>query len=76
MRLPPRLLLSRARSGFSASLLLAPMTLVGFTALSVEISTKRAAPIAAATRAAFMVPKTLVRNASISLSDSISGTCL
>ena len=59
-----------------AERLLAPITLVGLTALSVEINTNRAAPTEPAIRAQFSVPRTLVRNASISLSDSIRGTCL
>ena len=60
----------------SARRLVAPITLVGFTALSVDTSTKRAAPTSPATRAACSVPSTLVRSASISLCASISGTCL
>ena len=52
------------------------MTLVGFTALSVEIITKRAAPASPAARAALSVPSALVRMASSAFTPSISGTCL
>ena len=53
----------------------APMTFVGFTALSVEIRTKRFTPASAAARAVFSVPMTLFLIASFGLT-SISGTCL
>ena len=51
------------------------MMLVGFTALSVEISTKRFTPWAAADWAMLYVPNTLFLMASLGLS-SIRGTCL
>ena len=52
------------------------MTLVGFTALSVLMSTKRATPASAAASAAFQVPRVLLRSAAKALGPSISGTCL
>ena len=60
----------------SARRLLAPMMLVGLTALSVDTSTNRRAPHSPATRATLSVPSTLVRSASTSLLSSMSGTCL
>ncbi len=60
----------------SASRLLAPMTLVGFTALSVEIITNLSTPLACAAAATIWVPSTLLRTASQALVVSISGTCL
>ena len=53
----------------------APITFVGFTALSVDIRIKRFAPYLSATLAVFKVPKTLFFTASFGES-SISGTCL
>ena len=53
----------------------APIILVGFTALSVEISTNRFAPYWFAAFAVLYVPNTLFLMASQGLS-SISGTCL
>ena len=55
--------------------LLAPMMLVGFTALSVEIITNLRQPFMAAAEAVFQVPNTLFLMASLGLV-SISGTCL
>ena len=52
------------------------MTLVGFTALSVETSTNLRAPARCAARATAMVESTLLRTASKAFSSSISGTCL
>ena len=51
------------------------MTLVGFTALSVEIITKRVDAAAAAGSARHRVPSTLFFTASHGFS-SMSGTCL
>ena len=59
----------------SAMRLLAPMVLVGRTALSVEIKTKVATPHSCAARAQASVPKTLLRMPSIVLS-ATKGTCL
>jgi hypothetical protein len=59
----------------SAARLVAPMTLVGFTALSVEMKVKAFTPSEAAIMAQRRAPSTLVRMASFGLS-SISGTCL
>ena len=53
----------------------APIILVGLTALSVEICTKTFAPNLSAQRATFNVPKTLFFTASFGLV-SINGTCL
>ena len=53
----------------------APMMLVGFTALSVEISTKRLVPYLSAAFAVLYVPNTLFLIASLGLS-SMRGTCL
>ena len=55
--------------------LLAPMTLVGRTALSVETSTKLATPLSIAARATFNVPSTLLATPSQGLCSTI-GTCL
>ena len=55
--------------------LVAPMTLVGRTALSVEMSTKCSTPNSAESSATFRVPSTLLVIASATLL-SISGTCL
>ena len=51
------------------------MTLVGFTALSVEIRIKRLVPYSPAARATLRVPKTLFLIASKG-EVSMSGTCL
>ena len=51
------------------------MTLVGRTALSVEMNTKCVAPVSTAVSTMFLVPSTLLVTASTTLS-SISGTCL
>ena len=59
----------------SAMRLVAPMTLVGLTALSVEIITKRSTPNSLDTRARLWVPNTLFLTASQGLC-SMSGTCL
>jgi len=53
----------------------APSTLVGFTALSVEISTNFSTPWRAAHSATRSVPNTLFHTASVALLSSI-GTCL
>ena len=55
--------------------LLAPMTEVGLTALSVEIRMNFLTPWASAARTVFSVPNTLLRMASWGLV-SIKGTCL
>ena len=60
---------------FSANRLLAPITLVGRTALSVEISTNDATPHLRAACAARNVPRTLTLTPSISFASTI-GTCL
>ncbi len=60
----------------SAARLVAPITLVGLTALSVLISTKRSVPVRAAASAAWYVPMVLLRTAAAALCSSISGTCL
>ena len=64
-----------ARHTCSASCLLAPITLTGCTALSVEISTKRSAPCRKAAPATTCVPSTFTRTASRACGSSI-GTCL
>ena len=53
----------------------APSAVAGFTALSVEISTNRRTPAAAAAAAHTRVPIALLRTASSGLS-SVSETCL
>ena len=60
----------------SASRLDAPITLVGLTALSVEISTNFSTPCCCAARATVQVPSTLLRIACQALFRSIIGTCL
>ena len=60
----------------SAKRLLAPITLVGFTALSVEISTNRSTFACIAALASTCVPSTLLDKASATLCVSIKGTCL
>ena len=59
----------------SAIRLDAPMTLVGRTALSVEIRMKARTPAFTAASASVWVPKTLLRMPSTTL-PSTSGTCL
>ena len=59
----------------SATRLLAPITLDGCTALSVEIIRKRSQPECCATSARMRVPLTLLTTASEQLF-SITGTCL
>ena len=63
------------RTTISAARFVAPITLVGFTALSVLMSTKASAPNSEATSAVIFVPTTFVRTASCGC-DSIMGTCL
>ena len=53
----------------------APITVLGLTALSVEISTNRSAPATAAISAVTRVAIALFRTASSGFA-SISGTCL
>ena len=65
---------SRAWQYISASRLDAPMTLVGFTALSVEISTIASAPVARAASATWRVPAALVSRPSNGFASTI-GTC-
>jgi len=59
----------------SAALLVAPITLVGLTALSVDIMTKFSTAKRLAFSANILVPKMLLVTASIGLY-SIIGTCL
>ena len=72
---PVQLTRSMACTTISHSRLLAPMMLVGFTALSVLMSTNRRAPYFRAANAVLYVPSTLLLMASLGL-PSISGTCL
>ena len=68
---------ARCEITISAARLVAPITLVGFTALSVLMSTKRSAPARAASLAACQVPSVLFCSTAQALcSSSISGTCL
>ena len=53
----------------------APITLVGFTALSVDTIIKRSAPYSSQSSTRFWVPNTLLKIASTQLC-SIRGTCL
>ena len=64
-----------ASTAHSASVLDAPITVAGVTALSVEMSTKRRTPDSPAAEATIRVATALLRTASIGFS-SISGTCL
>ena len=66
--------MSSAWQYISASRLEAPITLVGFTALSVEISTIACAPAARAASATMRVPAALVSRPSSGLASTI-GTC-
>ena len=59
----------------SAARFEAPITLVGRTALSVEIRTQVSAPVSSARRATVSEPKTLLRKPCC-MFDSTSGTCL
>src|SRR5271157_4077721 len=77
-RIPPcvaRAAMSSPWQYISASRLEAPITLDGFTALSVEISTIAVAPAARAASATCLVPTALVSSPSSGLSSTI-GTCL
>ena len=65
----------RASTSFSATCLVAPMTFVGRTALSVEIMTKRATPCRTAASASWRVPSTLLSTASSGWNCRM-GTCL
>ncbi len=69
-----RAAISSAWQYISASRFEAPITLVGFTALSVEISTIACAPTARAASATWRVPATLVSSPSSGLASTI-GTC-
>ena len=69
-----RAAISSAWQYISASRLEAPMTLVGLTALSVEISTIASAPAARAASATWRVPAALVSSPSSGLASTI-GTC-
>ena len=60
----------------SESRLVAPITLVGFTALSVEINTNFFTPYSIAAFATMSVPSALFCTASHAFDSSISGTCL
>ena len=64
-----------ALTSISAMRLVAPIMLLGLTALSVEIMTNRSAPKFTAARAASRLPVTLFITASQALL-SIKGTCL
>src|SRR3990172_5911660 len=70
---PDRCAASRTMS--SAMRLVAPMTLYGWTALSVEIKTNRSVPQPRAALTTVCVPRTLLLTASSTLT-SIRGTCL
>ncbi len=59
----------------SARRLLAPITLVGRTALSVDTNTKLSTPASTAAQAVSRVPITLLRSPSTTLCSTI-GTCL
>ena len=68
-------LAARACSAISARRLLAPMMLVGRTALSVDTSTKRSTPSDSAASARMIVPKVLLRSPETALCSTM-GTCL
>ena len=70
-----RLVWARAWISSSHSRLVAPMTLVGLTALSVETRMQWLQPSSSARRQTTQVPSTLFSTASRALS-SMSGTCL
>ena len=70
-----RLEFRHSRSSSSPILLVAPMTLVGWTALSVETYTTRATPDSTDRLNMLRVPHTLLLNASTGWS-CMSGTCL
>ena len=65
----------RACSTISAARLVAPITLVGFTALSVETSTKASTPASIAASAVTQAEKVLLRTPSTALFSTM-GTCL
>ena len=69
------LLAAKACNTISANRLVAPITLVGLTALSVLIKTKLAVPYFCAARAKLRVPSTLFCSPSAGLC-STKGTCL
>ena len=71
----PAPLAARACSTISARRLLAPMMLVGRTALSVDTSTNRSTPPFSAASARTAVPKVLLRRPATALCSTI-GTCL
>ncbi len=75
-RMPPpaRAAMSSDCAYISASRLLAPIRLDGFTALSVEISTVAAVPAARAASTTMRVPTALVINPSSGFASTI-GTC-
>src|SRR3546814_2502251 len=60
--MPPAWVAARACSAISARRLLAPITLVGRTSLSVLMSTKSLTPFSAAAWAVRSVPRTLFRS--------------
>ena len=62
---------AKARTARSATSLVHPMTLVGFTALSVEISTIASAPTARAASATWRVPTALVSRPSSGFASTI-----
>ena len=72
---PSWIALPRLCTYISASRLVAPITLLGFTALSVEIMMNFFTSYFSAISAMMLVPKTLVRTASHGYF-SIMGTCL
>jgi hypothetical protein len=65
----------RPCSTTSAARLVAPITLVGLTALSVEISTKVSTPASSAASAVYQVATTLLCTPSMTFCSTI-GTCL
>ena len=67
---------ARLLIAISAARLVAPITLVGLTALSVLMRTKRSTPASALASAARQVPSVLFCSAAQALSSSTSGTCL
>ena len=67
---------ARCDSTRSAARLLAPITFVGLTALSVLIITNRSTPHSFAASAVWYVPSVLFCSAAQAFSSSINGTCL
>ena len=67
--------LPRVSTTISAKRLLAPITLAGFTALSVETNTNRFTPARSHSSTVLSVPNTLFFTASVG-AISIMGTCL